>query len=55
MPFYNDHIYPYLVDALGDPPPIQKIRQQVIPPAPILADTILQKLTSYTRLNLTWK
>jgi len=33
MPFYKDHIYPYLVDTLGDPPPIQKIRQQVIPQA----------------------
>ena len=33
MPFYRDHIYPYLVDILGDPPPIQEIRQQIIPPA----------------------
>jgi len=33
MPFYKDHIYPYLVDILGDPPPIQKIRQQIIPRA----------------------
>ena len=31
MPFYKDHIYPYLVDTLGDPPPIRKIRQQIIP------------------------
>jgi ubiquinone/menaquinone biosynthesis C-methylase UbiE len=31
MPFYRDRIYPFLVDALGDPPPIQAIRQQVIP------------------------
>jgi ubiquinone/menaquinone biosynthesis C-methylase UbiE len=31
MPFYKDYIYPYLVDVLGDPPPIQKIRQQIIP------------------------
>lgn len=31
MPFYKDHIYPQLVDILGDPPPIQKIRQQIIP------------------------
>jgi ubiquinone/menaquinone biosynthesis C-methylase UbiE len=29
--FYKDHIYPYLVDAWGNPPPIQKIRQQIIP------------------------
>jgi SAM-dependent methyltransferase len=33
MPFYKDHIYPYLVDILGDPSPIQKIRQQIIPQA----------------------
>ena len=33
MPFYKNHIYPYLVDALGDPPPIRKIRQQIIPQA----------------------
>jgi ubiquinone/menaquinone biosynthesis C-methylase UbiE len=33
MPFYKDYIYPYLVDTLGDPPPIRKIRQQIIPQA----------------------
>ena len=31
MSFYKDHIYPYLVDALGDPAPILKVRQQLIP------------------------
>jgi ubiquinone/menaquinone biosynthesis C-methylase UbiE len=31
MPFYKDHIYPWLVDVLGDPSPIRKIRQQIIP------------------------
>ena len=31
MPFYRDHIYPYLVDKLGDPPPIRKVRQQIVP------------------------
>jgi len=31
MSFYKNHIYPYLVDILGDPPPILKIRQQIIP------------------------
>ena len=31
MPFYRDYIYPQLVDILGDPTPIQKIRQQIIP------------------------
>jgi 16S rRNA A1518/A1519 N6-dimethyltransferase RsmA/KsgA/DIM1 with predicted DNA glycosylase/AP lyase activity len=33
MPFYKDHIYPHLVDILGNPAPIQKIRQQIIPKA----------------------
>jgi ubiquinone/menaquinone biosynthesis C-methylase UbiE len=31
MPFYRDTIYPHLVDILGDPAPIKKIRQQIIP------------------------
>jgi len=31
MPFYKDYIYPYLVDTLGDPAPIVKVRQQIIP------------------------
>ena len=31
MLFYRDRIYPYLVDMLGDPPPIKKVRQQMIP------------------------
>jgi ubiquinone/menaquinone biosynthesis C-methylase UbiE len=31
MTFYRDYIYPRLVDMLGDPPPIRKIRQQIIP------------------------
>jgi ubiquinone/menaquinone biosynthesis C-methylase UbiE len=31
MAFYKDRIYPYLVDALGDPLPIRKVRQQIIP------------------------
>ena len=30
MSFYKDHIYPYLVDRLGDPAPIHKIRKQII-------------------------
>ncbi len=33
MSFYKDYIYPYLVDILGDPPPIRKVRQQIIPQA----------------------
>jgi SAM-dependent methyltransferase len=31
MSFYRDYIYTRLVDILGDPPPIQKVRQQIIP------------------------
>ena len=31
MPFYRDYIYPFLVDRLGDPPPIQNVRQHIIP------------------------
>ena len=31
MPFYRDYVYPHLVDILGDPPPIVKVRQQIIP------------------------
>src|SRR6266542_3574461 len=31
MHFYKDHIYPYLVEILGDPSPILKVRQQIIP------------------------
>jgi ubiquinone/menaquinone biosynthesis C-methylase UbiE len=33
MPIYRDHIYPHLVRILGDPPPIRKIRQQIVPRA----------------------
>jgi SAM-dependent methyltransferase len=33
MSFYKNSIYPYLVDHLGDPPPIRKIRAQIIPQA----------------------
>src|SRR2546425_878577 len=31
MRFYNEHIYPWLVSTLGDPKPIQQVRQRVIP------------------------
>jgi len=31
MTFYKENIYPYLVDTFGDPPPIQSIRQRIIP------------------------
>jgi ubiquinone/menaquinone biosynthesis C-methylase UbiE len=30
MAFYRNHIYPYLVDKLGNPSPIQNIRAQII-------------------------
>jgi SAM-dependent methyltransferase len=31
MSFYRDHIYPHLVNLLGDPPPIREIRGRTIP------------------------
>src|SRR5258707_3208123 len=31
MPFYRDHIYPRVVSLLGDPNPIQEVRQRMIP------------------------
>jgi len=31
MPFYRNRIYPRLVDMLGDPRPMRKVRQQIIP------------------------
>jgi SAM-dependent methyltransferase len=31
MSFYRDYVYPHLVNVLGDPRPIRKIRQQIIP------------------------
>jgi ubiquinone/menaquinone biosynthesis C-methylase UbiE len=31
MPFYRDHIYPHLVDLLGNPKPIEEIRQCIVP------------------------
>ena len=31
MLFYREHLYPHLVDVLGDPPPIRQVRQQIIP------------------------
>src|SRR5258705_13261650 len=33
MSFYKNHIYPYLVNKLGDPVPIYKIREKLIPVA----------------------
>jgi SAM-dependent methyltransferase len=31
MPFYRDHIYPRLVQLLGNPAPIRKIRERIVP------------------------
>jgi ubiquinone/menaquinone biosynthesis C-methylase UbiE len=31
MSFYRDRLYPHIVTVLGNPKPIQKIRQQIIP------------------------
>jgi Methyltransferase domain len=33
MSFYRNRVYPHLVNLLGDPKPIQKIRQRLIPQA----------------------
>jgi ubiquinone/menaquinone biosynthesis C-methylase UbiE len=33
MSFYRDHVYPHLVDRLGDPKPIRTVRQRIIPRA----------------------
>ena len=33
MRLYQEFVYPYLVNTLGDPPPIRTIRQQIIPKA----------------------
>lgn len=31
MPFYRDRIYPHLVNSLGNPEPIRRVRRQIIP------------------------
>src|SRR5438093_12365728 len=31
MSFYRNHVYPHLVSMLGNPKPVQKIRQQLVP------------------------
>jgi ubiquinone/menaquinone biosynthesis C-methylase UbiE len=31
MAFYRDNVYPHIVNALGDPPPIRKVRQRIVP------------------------
>jgi ubiquinone/menaquinone biosynthesis C-methylase UbiE len=31
MPFYRDHVYPHLVSMLGNPKPIQEVRQRIVP------------------------
>src|SRR3981081_3439562 len=31
MSFYRNKIYPHLVTALGDPPPVRKIRERIVP------------------------
>ena len=31
MSFYNEHIYPHLVSALGNPKPIAEIRKRILP------------------------
>jgi hypothetical protein len=31
MTFYNEQIYPFLVNRLGNPKPVQQLRQRIIP------------------------
>lgn len=31
MSFYKDHVYPHLVSMLGNPKPIEKIRERIVP------------------------
>ena len=31
MPFYKEHVYPHLVSMLGNPKPIEEIRQRIVP------------------------
>src|SRR5512146_47827 len=31
MPIYRNHVYPYLVSALGNPKPIEDIRRSILP------------------------
>jgi len=30
MPFYRDRVYPRIVEAFGDPPPIRAVRQRIV-------------------------
>src|SRR5262245_23797274 len=31
MSFYRDHVYPHLVNMLGNPKPVQEVRQRILP------------------------
>jgi ubiquinone/menaquinone biosynthesis C-methylase UbiE len=31
MTFYRDHVYPRIVDVLGDPPPFKHVRRRIVP------------------------
>jgi hypothetical protein len=33
MKLYRNNIYPWLINKLGDPPPIRELRQRIIPMA----------------------
>jgi ubiquinone/menaquinone biosynthesis C-methylase UbiE len=33
MPFYRDRVYPHLVSMLGNPKPIRKVRERIVPSA----------------------
>ncbi len=47
MSFYKNYIYPSLVDMLGDPLPIRKIREQLLP----LADDIVLEIGAGSGAN----
>ena len=31
MSYFGEHVYPHLVDIVGDPPPIRDLRRQIVP------------------------
>jgi ubiquinone/menaquinone biosynthesis C-methylase UbiE len=49
MSFYRETIYPYLVDTFGDPPPIRKVRAQIVP----LAEGSVLEIGSGSGANFT--
>ncbi len=50
MPFYRDRVYPHLVNTLGDPEPIRRIRQRIIP----LAEGKTLEIGAGSGANFVW-